>query len=298
MVWKITPLFASWLASPSNILFRPNGGPLVPARALVLELGCGVSAILGCVLAHRVRGWLLTDQAYVGRLVETNIAANVSLIQGHGHGNEASGKKVGQRGKRHGGASTRSSSTSSTPSRSERRGFPAISTSATNHNTDTSLKVKFHPLDWETDTPASSLASPWHRRSFDAVVACDCVYNEALVDPFVSACADVCRLREQELSESDPTRSDSDSEAESGSDSGGAEKEEERGFREKGRKKPPCICVVAQQLRDPNVFEAWLARFQQDFHTWRVPDVLMHPGLRSNSGYVVHVGVLREALDI
>jgi hypothetical protein len=93
--------------------------------------------------------------------------------------------------------------------------------------------------------------------SFDAVVACDCIYNEALIEPFVATCADLCRLRGEETEE-------------------------------------PCVCVIAQQLRDPLVFEAWLVRFARSFHTWRVPDALLSEGLRSGTGFVVHVGVLRD----
>jgi hypothetical protein len=132
-------------------------------------------------------------------------------------------------------------------------------------------RIHFTPLDWETDkvTPAL-LASVGEtaRKSFDAVIACDCVYNEALIEPFVSTCVDVCGLRTGEAD---------------GDGQGGAE---------------PCVCVVAQQLRDPLVFEAWLTRFAGSFHTWRVPDEWLLEGLRSNSGFVVHVGVLKDAVDL
>ncbi len=101
-------------------------------------------------------------------------------------------------------------------------------------------------------------------RSFDAVIACDCVYNEALVEPLVQTCADVCRLRM------------CDTELAAGQ---------------------PCVCLVAQQLRDPAVFEAWLKCFCSYFRVWRIPDALLADGLRTSSGFVVHMGLLREQLS-
>ena len=115
-----------------------------------------------------------------------------------------------------------------------------------------------------------SLAGPGGG-SFDVVVACDCIYNEALVEPFVATCVDVCRLRD--------------------GGGGGDGKEGEGG-------QQPCVCVVAQQLRDPLIFEAWATRFVRSFHAWRVPDELLVEGLRSSQGFVVHVGVLKGVVDL
>jgi hypothetical protein len=110
-----------------------------------------------------------------------------------------------------------------------------------------------------------SILQPGPSSSFDAVLACDCIYNEALIPPFVQTCADACRLRARE------------------------EVPNEAGPRQ------PCVCVVAQQLRDPGVFEAWIERFAQDFHVWRVPDEALPGQLQPEKGFVVHVGVLRES---
>lgn len=52
--------------------------------------------------------------------------------------------------------------------------------------------------------------------------------------------------------------------------------------------------VVAQQLRSADVFEAWLSSFCERFRCWQVPDEWLGEGLREGSGYVVHVGVLKE----
>ncbi|KAL8679890.1 MAG: hypothetical protein Q9186_003860 [Xanthomendoza sp. 1 TL-2023] len=122
-------------------------------------------------------------------------------------------------------------------------------------------KVKFLALDWETDSVHSLpavLNDSKETKEFkiDAVIACDCVYNESLVAPFVRTCADLCQIAEAESSVN------------------------------------PTICIIAQQLRSPDVFEAWLATSMESFRVWRIPDSLLGKGLEANSGFVVHCGVL------
>ncbi len=104
----------------------------------------------------------------------------------------------------------------------------------------------------------SSLTGSESRRSFDAVIACDCIYNDALIEPLVQACVDVCKLRMEHEPEREPT-----------------------------------VCVVAQQLRSPEVFEGWLKAFHKVFHVWRLPDEELVDGLKEDSGFVVHIGILR-----
>jgi hypothetical protein len=110
------------------------------------------------------------------------------------------------------------------------------------------------------------------RAGFDVVVACDCIYNEALVEPFVATCVDLCRLRRRGAGEGTAAEGRLSGEA--------------------------TVCVVAQQLRDPDVFEAWAVRFARSFHTWRLPDELLVEGLRANTGFVVHVGVLKDDINL
>ncbi|KAF3360118.1 Phosphoenolpyruvate carboxykinase [ATP] [Verticillium dahliae VDG1] len=97
--------------------------------------------------------------------------------------------------------------------------------------------------------------------SFDLVVACDCIYNDALVEPLVQTSVDACLLRRR--------------------DEGATARE-------------PTLCIVAQQLRSPEVFEAWLKAFHRRFRVWRVPDQVVGEGLAVGSGFVVHVGILRD----
>jgi hypothetical protein len=228
VVWKITPLFAEWISSDQNPLHG-----LLNSSSHVIELGCGISALVGLLLAPRITSIILTDQVYVAKLVEQNIAENQ-------HGSRQSTSPAAKKGR----PSASSKSKAHAPVTHQKR----------------EDRIHFTPLDWETDTPTPALTLSESARSFDAVVACDCIYNEALIDPFVSACADVCRLRETEA----------------------------------GPELEPSVCVIAQQLRDPEIFEAWLTRFVESFHAYRVPDQMLLEGLRSSSGFVVHVGVLKE----
>lgn len=126
-----------------------------------------------------------------------------------------------------------------------------------------SADIRLALLDWETDE-VSSLPRTLHLGNegdgFDLVLACDCIYNESLIEPFVSTCRQACELRSQT---------------------------------EESVARHPTLCVVAQQLRTPEVFEKWAANFQQHFWLWRLPDSVLSPELRENSGYVVHVGILR-----
>lgn len=100
--------------------------------------------------------------------------------------------------------------------------------------------------------------------SFDALTACDCIFNYALIQPFVQTCADICKLRQSDnLSEGD--------------------------------KLPPCLCIVAQQLRNDDVFNSWLVAFKEHFRVWRIPGEMMPAALRPEAGFVVHIGILKDS---
>lgn len=125
-------------------------------------------------------------------------------------------------------------------------------------NTDPSSKISnvtAKPLDWEKDEVTPSLTGSESKSSFDVVIACDCIYNDALIKPLVETCIDACKLRQADES--------------------------------------PTVCLVAQQLRSAEVFEGWLKEFHKAFRVWRIPDEELIQGLRENSGFVVHMGTLR-----
>ncbi|KAH0431385.1 hypothetical protein CcaCcLH18_07119 [Colletotrichum camelliae] len=234
VLWKITPLFATYLSSPTspfNSIFTPT--------STVLELGCGISPLTALLLAPRITRYILTDQPYVSRMIHQNLEANPLPT----------------------------SSTASKPSSRRKK-----ATSTTTSASSSPGSIQFTSLDWELDTPTPSLTGSPATRSFDAVVCCDCIYNEALVEPLVSTTADLARLRLRVQEE----------------------QEEETGAEEAERSEP-CVCIVAQQLRSPDVFEEWVKSFHRRFRVWRVPDELLPEGLRIESGFVVHVGILRES---
>jgi hypothetical protein len=94
-----------------------------------------------------------------------------------------------------------------------------------------------------------------HTPPVDLIIAADCIYNESLIEPLNSTCAAMCELRAKE----------------------------ER----------PTLCLIAQQLRSPDVFEAWLKNFHEKFVVWQIPDDMLGEGLKEGGGFVVHLGVVR-----
>jgi hypothetical protein len=113
-------------------------------------------------------------------------------------------------------------------------------------------------LDWETSSASSLYAQTTLVAGQDhitAVVAADCIYNEALIQPLVETCSDVCRLAPEEK---------------------------------------PTLCIIVQQLRSPDVFEQWLKAFHRRFRVWRVPDELLSEELKVQNGFAIHIGILRD----
>lgn len=205
VLWKITPKFAEWVSSPSNIFFQ-NG--IVGDESTVLELGCGIAGVVAMAMAPKIRRYIATDQQYVFKALRHNLKEN--------------GLKP----------------------RATQPGTQKLS----KHVPDSTSNIELLALDWETDF-AVDLAG-----TVDMIVACDCIYNEALIGPFVRTCRELC---------------------------------------DSSRRQRATFCVVAQQLRSHTVFEAWLAAFCKDFRVWRIPDNILGEGLRAAMGYVVHLGVLR-----
>jgi hypothetical protein len=169
---------------------------------------------------------VLTDQEYVLKLLNQNLSENQQDAP----------------------SSTKSRKSTTKPKRG--------STLAKQHQKGSNISAK--SLDWETDEVTASLTGS-ESKSFDAVIACDCIYNDTLINPLVQTCIDVSRLRNME-------------------------KIDDKG---------PTVCIVAQQLRSAEVFEGWLKAFFEAFRVWRVPNEELIDGLKSDSGFVIHVGILR-----
>lgn len=219
VVWKTTPLFAEWIALEENVLFQSS---VLDRQSTVLELGCGVSGIVAIASSPRVGKYVATDQEYVLKWLKPNIQNNGLKPKNF--------DKVKQRGK-----------------------IPDFNLMSDN--------ILIMALDWElssiSDLPkmiGTNLGDNDH--GINAVIACDCIYNEALIEPMVRTCAEICYL---------PNASSLGT-----------------------------ICIIAQQLRSDLVFGDWLFAFHKTFRVWRVPDDLVIEGLREGSGFVIHVGILRD----
>ncbi|RAL11677.1 S-adenosylmethionine-dependent methyltransferase [Aspergillus homomorphus CBS 101889] len=261
VLWKITPLFSEWLSSPNNPLWTQS---LLSASSTLVELGCGISGLNALTLAPKVHHYIATDQEYVHRLFRQNIETNYQ-------------------------ASTTAKASKSRKQQNQQQQQSKRKPKQQQQNpsqTTSSPNITFTSLDWELDVAGSLKASvgleslPLENgdgndsneeeekevdRGFDFLVSCDCIYNDALVAPFVRTCADICRLRPVYTSE----------------DHGGK------------RGRAPTICLIAQQQRSPEVFEAWLQETLRVFRVWRVTDDVLGERLKSGTGYLVHLLLLR-----
>ncbi|KAL9621205.1 MAG: hypothetical protein Q9160_004338 [Pyrenula sp. 1 TL-2023] len=214
-LWRITPYLASWLTSSNNVLRQSQ---LLNSDSTIVELGCGTSGLIGLTLAPEVGKYILTDQAYVSKLVQANLQANSSVV--------SSLQNLRQKGK-----------------------------------AASSEGAVFSTLDWETDSVQSLsqvLGSRYHK--IDFLIACDCIYNEHLISPFMETCSDICSLASEVEDETEKVT----------------------------------ILLVAQQLRSPDVFQTWLDECLKRFDVWRLPDHLLTENLKQGSGNVLHLGILRQ----
>ncbi|PYH89639.1 hypothetical protein BO71DRAFT_487759 [Aspergillus ellipticus CBS 707.79] len=257
VLWKITPLIAEWLLSNTqNPLWTHS---LLTPSSTIVELGCGISALNALALAPKIAHYIATDQEYVYRLFRQNLDANggTQQQQQKSAGKQQQKDKGKKKQKGGGGAEAQTQS-----------------------------NIIFTGLDWELDVAGSLKEGvgidtsgdtdrgggdgDWdgeEDKGFDVVLSCDCIYNDALVAPLVRTCADLCRLR--------PVYRD------------GEEKEQ------RGRGRKPTVCVIAQQQRSPEVFEAWLQETMRVFRVWRVSDEMLGEKLKLGSGYLVHLLLLK-----
>ena len=225
VLWKINPLISTWISSNANVLFSKS---VLGPNSVILELGCGISGLPGMALAPRVSRFIATDQGYVLKLLRRNLEENSIQL-----------------------------STSPRPKAS-------MSDELSQIKTKPRTQIEFLDLDWEISDLTSLSASLQDSSSYtlDAILACDCIYNDTLIKPFVRACAELCSRKSDHI----PSK----------------------------RMSYGTVCIIAQQLRSSDVFEGWLAEFRRLFQVWRFPDDLLDEGLKLGSGYIVHMGLLRE----
>lgn len=184
-------------------------------------------------------------------------------------------------------------------SSSQPKGSKSKGRSATKQSPPTTAasKITFTTLDWESDDPhllktcmaesgsgsGSGTREKNHNHEpkndseendraedpgFDLLLSCDCIYNEALIPPFVRTCAELCRLRPAYTPSSETVRES---------------------------RRRPTVCIIAQQQRLPDVFEAWLRETLREFRVWRLRDEFLGD-LKGGSGYLVHLLLVREGL--
>jgi len=151
VLWKITPLLAAWLATLPALLSDLS---ILHPAATVVELGCGVSGLIGLVLSQVVKRYVLTDQAYVMKYLKENISANARESIHPAKATKKGGLKSAMKEE----------------------------------------ILKTLPLDWETDSAENLKSVIAPAGSIDLLLLCDCVYNEYLVEPLVQTCVDICRL--------------------------------------------------------------------------------------------------------
>lgn len=152
VLWTITPLFASWIARETNFLFRNN---LINSQSVVLELGAGISGLIGLCLAPKIERYILTDQEYVLKTLRQNVQQN---------------------------------NASSLPySRPTRAGKHTARSKEANEARHSDSNIEILPLDWETSDLTSLKRTM--AQTPNVLIAADCIFNPAIIRPFVSTLA-------------------------------------------------------------------------------------------------------------
>ena len=215
VLWKVTPLLANWLTSFPSLLSDLEA---LHPEATVVELGCGLTGLLGQVLSRRIRRYVLTDQPSIVKHLKANISSPAPL-----------------------------------KSRSSATGKKKSTDKNANRHED---NLKMIPLDWETDAAENLNDALTPPGNIDLLILCDCVYNEYLINPLVQTMGDICRLGSRDTKFT--------------------------------------VVLIAQQLRSDTIFEMFLAALMKEFEVWRVPDEQIISELASDSGYAVHIAMLKN----
>lgn len=147
-LWKISPIIAEWLADSTGVLWSTR---ILHAGANVVELGCGVTGLIGLVLAKSVGLYVSTDQRSVLKLLQENVDANAPALP-----------------------------------RSKTR-----TSKKTPHNRGSERNIKILELNWETDHVDVLDQVLDTQEPIDLVIVCDCVFNDFLLDPLTDMCESI-----------------------------------------------------------------------------------------------------------
>ena len=196
----------------------------VPKRHLdisstILELGCGISGLTAATLAPRIQHYILSDQAYILKHLRQNLEANLST--------QTQGKFLTSKSRKKSGSSASSSKGSNISLLELDWETSSITSFAGLLEASIPVNTKPPPATTKPQNPSQQTITP----HLNAILACDCIYNPSLIPPFVRTCADLCALSSDgsENAVNATVTSDRDGQ--------------------------PTICVIAQQLRSPDVFE-------------------------------------------
>lgn len=74
VLWKVTPLLASWLSSFPSVLTDLHA---LHSGSVVVELGCGLTGLIGRVLSRSVQRYVLTDQALIVKHLKANLSGDL-----------------------------------------------------------------------------------------------------------------------------------------------------------------------------------------------------------------------------
>ncbi|KAK9377198.1 uncharacterized protein V1513DRAFT_437640 [Lipomyces chichibuensis] len=215
VLWQITPLFAEWLLTPGtvfhNLLFgeRENGSGLD-----VIEIGAGTSGILACALslplfAHyendsKIGSYIATDQSHILRTLKKNVGSNMPVIQ-----QMAAHLMHRTKATPYNSVTLDAHDKNSQDDPGEWKGHYNVRRMAKqdlhahhargSHSSESEKsgpRIEVLELDWEhakTDIKdihdclwTSQDEAIVGKKDFDIVVACDTVYNDFLIAPFVN----------------------------------------------------------------------------------------------------------------
>lgn len=187
---------------------------------MALELGCGASPLIALTLAPRISRFVATDQQYILKIFDQNVKENLPETR--------------HQLKRHG----------------------------------VSGQVETLALDWQSNDPSNlsevlENSGPSGKgascKGVDCIFACDCIFNEALVEPLVETCRSICMTRAGAHDALEPT-----------------------------------LCILAQQIRSPDVLEYWLSAMMRYFLVYRIRGQMLPAELSETSGLVVHLAILNQ----
>ena len=226
-VWRSSVAMSGWLASPHSLLTMLTQLSDRLAGSAVVELGCGISPLLALTVHDRAARYIATDQEYILAHFKRNIADNMQT------------EKLNTMQRRN----------------QVRRPL-------------TAPRIETLALDWETHHVSKQLGR--HLRDFPhqgeqethadiaVLLACDCIFNEHLIEPFVQACRAICELQ-----------------------------------RQLGSGRGDTLCVTGHQVRCPEVLEQWMSSMMQHFTLSRVKSRYLCDDFAEPSGFVAHLAVLR-----